>query len=77
MSARTRLKVCTHATYACLHIRYYRVAFLYGPPGTGKTSLCKALAQKISIRMAARFSCAQLVEINAHSLFSKVLWLRT
>ncbi|KAK2559713.1 Pachytene checkpoint protein 2-like protein, partial [Acropora cervicornis] len=37
------------------------------PPGTGKTSLCKALAQKLSIR----YSYGQLIEINSHSLFSK------
>jgi len=39
--------------------------------GTGKTSLCKALAQKVSIRLSDRFDYAQLVEINSHSLFSK------
>jgi hypothetical protein len=48
-----------------------RVILLYGPPGTGKTSLCKALAQKLSIRMASRYPQTLLVEINAHSLFSK------
>ena len=26
----------------------------YGPPGTGKTSLCRALAQKLSIRLSDR-----------------------
>ncbi|XP_073099638.1 pachytene checkpoint protein 2 homolog [Elaeis guineensis] len=40
-------------------------------PGTGKTSLCKALAQKLSIRFKSRYSQCQLVEVNAHSLFSK------
>lgn len=39
--------------------------------GTGKTTICKGLAQKLSIRMSERFECGQLVEINAHSLFSK------
>jgi SpoVK/Ycf46/Vps4 family AAA+-type ATPase len=48
-----------------------RVMLLYGPPGTGKTSLCKALAQKLSIRLASRYPQTLLVEINAHSLFSK------
>ena len=39
--------------------------------GTGKTSLCKALAQKMAIRLSDRYDYGQLVEINSHSLFSK------
>ncbi|ETE66475.1 Pachytene checkpoint protein 2-like protein [Ophiophagus hannah] len=41
------------------------------PPGTGKTSLCRAMAQKLTIRLSHRYCYGQLVEINSHSLFSK------
>lgn len=52
-------------------MNFNRLIMLYGPPGTGKTSLCRALTQKLSIRLGHHFTEACLVEVNSNSLHSK------
>ncbi|RMX75392.1 hypothetical protein D0869_11663 [Hortaea werneckii] len=48
-----------------------RLCLLHGPPGSGKSTFCRALAQKLSIRLSKIFPKATLVEVNTNSMLSK------
>ena len=61
----------SHAGVDSRVIAWNRVVLLHGPPGTGKTSLCRGLAHKLAIRLSSQYCQGHLVEVNAHSLFSK------
>ncbi|KAL8755647.1 MAG: hypothetical protein Q9184_004731 [Pyrenodesmia sp. 2 TL-2023] len=64
-----RVTLLPHHELQCLWES--RLVLLYGPPGTGKTTLCRALAQKLAIRLRGQYSRTKLIEIDAAAMFSK------
>ncbi|KAL8944520.1 MAG: hypothetical protein Q9216_000430 [Gyalolechia sp. 2 TL-2023] len=50
---------------------FNRLVLLYGPPGTGKSSLCRALAQKLAIRLQGQYNRTELIELDTSALLSK------
>ncbi|KAL8720841.1 MAG: hypothetical protein Q9225_002358 [Loekoesia sp. 1 TL-2023] len=50
---------------------FNRLVLLYGPPGTGKSTLCRALAQKLAIRLKGQYERTTLIELDTATLFSK------
>jgi hypothetical protein len=52
-------------------ININRLVVLHGLSGTGKSSLCRALCQRLSIRLQKIFTSSCLIELSAQTMLSK------
>ncbi|KAF1814875.1 AAA-domain-containing protein, partial [Eremomyces bilateralis CBS 781.70] len=52
-------------------INWNRIVLFHGAPGCGKSSLCRALAHKLTIRLGKLFAQGKLIEVHSQCLISK------